>query len=464
MAGRGWFWHGPARAVPRPGGVYHRVSRAQDRAERPCLAAEGVAMMAEPNVGGRRDDGLHGDQVDPDRQPRDGSSVGQAILEQPADGRPKVGSLAVVEGLLGEPEVPPAAPANLDDDEERRRTRVDRHEIELVATDMDVPGQDGPALIAQASSDQLLGGVTRHLSGRSTGGGAPTVHRPMIAGDPHRTVARPLTATHPGLHLELRCGDLQALEIDHVECRVVGHDRDELALEEVVYRRGRRRIAQQIEIELIAGERSLEGQEAASVERCQALSPDRVAMVPRRVPLVVLPAVARVASREARHHPVPDHLRHDGGAGDRVAERVSVDDRRVWPDVLFEPDDPIAIYEHMLLAADPGDRPTHREMRGVVDVKAIDLGDRCGPDTDGHRTGANERGESLALGHGERLRVTNARNAMAAGPHDDRRGDDGATRRGDTDLVDTDDAGQAIAPQMALEAERRDGDRHRTTA
>ena len=62
---------------------------------------------------------LHGDQVDPDRQPRDGSSVGQAVLEQPADGRPEVGSLAVVEGLLGEPEVPPAAPANLDDDEER---------------------------------------------------------------------------------------------------------------------------------------------------------------------------------------------------------------------------------------------------------------------------------------------------------------------------------------------------------
>src|SRR5436309_2796464 len=81
-------------------------------------------------------------------------------------------------------------------------------------------------------------------------------------------------------------------------------------------------------------------------------------------------------------------------------------------------------------------------------------------DADGRRTGANERGESLALGHGERLRVTNARNAMAAGPHDDGRGDDGATRRGDTDLVDTDDTGQAIAPQMALEAERRDDDRH----
>jgi hypothetical protein len=86
-------------------------------------------------------------------------------------------------------------------------------------------------------------------------------------------------------------------------------------------------------------------------------------------------------------------------------------------------------------------------MRGVVDVEAIDLGDRCGPDPYGDRTGANERGESLALGHRERLRVTNTRNAMATGPHDDRRSDDSSTCRGDTDLVDTDDAGQAIAPQ-----------------
>jgi hypothetical protein len=68
------------------------------------------------------------------------------------------------------------------------------------------------------------------LSGRSTGGGAPTVHRPMIAGDPHRAVARPLPATPPGLHVELRRGELEALEIDHVERRVVGHHRDELAL------------------------------------------------------------------------------------------------------------------------------------------------------------------------------------------------------------------------------------------
>ena len=46
----------------------------------------------------------------------------------------------------------------------------------------------------------------------------------------------------------------------------------------------------------------------------------------------------------------------------------------------------------------------------------------------------------------------------------DRRGDDGPTCRGDTDLIDTDDTGQAIAPELALEAERRDDDRHRATA
>jgi len=53
---------------------------------------------------------------------------------------------------------------------------------------------------------------------------------------------------------------------------------------------------------------------------------------------------------------------------------------------------------------------------------------------------------------------------MAAWPHDDRRGDHRTAGWGDTDLVDTDDASKAIAPQGALEAERRDDDRRRTTA
>jgi len=132
-------------------------------------------MVAEP-LGRACRGGLDGDQVDPDRESREASSVGQAVLDQSADCRTQVAALAVVECLLGEPEVPPTAPTDLDDDEERRRTRVDRHEIELVATDMDVPGQDGPARFAQSRGDKLLGGVTRQLSSCPTGSGAPTVH------------------------------------------------------------------------------------------------------------------------------------------------------------------------------------------------------------------------------------------------------------------------------------------------
>jgi hypothetical protein len=107
----------------------------------------------------------------------------------------------VVERLLGETEVAPAAPANLDDHEGRRGARVNRHEIELVATDMDVPGQDGPARIAQSSGNELLGGVTRQLSGRPTGRGARTVHARIMAAPSHPTinqgVAQPYLAMHP---------------------------------------------------------------------------------------------------------------------------------------------------------------------------------------------------------------------------------------------------------------------------
>jgi hypothetical protein len=132
-------------------------------------------MVAQPHRRPRRG-GFDGDQIHPDRKSRERSCVMEAVLEQSADCGTQVAALAMVEGLLGKAEVASAAPAHLDDDEERRRTRVDRHEIQLVATDMDVPGQDGPARFAQSRGDKLLGGVTRQLSSCPTGSGAPTVH------------------------------------------------------------------------------------------------------------------------------------------------------------------------------------------------------------------------------------------------------------------------------------------------
>ena len=195
-------------------------------------------MMAKPNRCAFGGHGLDRDEIDANRQARYRTSVGQAILDQSADSRPQVTTLAMVEGLLRKPEVPATSPPDLDDDEVRRWARVDRHEIELVVTDMDVPGQDGPARLAQPSGDELLGGVTRQLSGRSTGSGASTVHCAMIAVDPHPAVIGRLRRPRRRLHARSRGREFQAIEVDHVERRVVGHHRDEFPLQEVVRRRG----------------------------------------------------------------------------------------------------------------------------------------------------------------------------------------------------------------------------------
>ena len=85
--------------------------------------------------------------------------------------------------------------------------------------------------------------------------------------------------------------------------------------------------AEQVELELVAGERPLERQERAPVERREAQAPDRLPVLERGVALVVLPAVAGVAGRQPLHHPVADDLGHDRRAGDRVDLGVAVDDR-----------------------------------------------------------------------------------------------------------------------------------------
>ena len=60
------------------------------------------------------------------------------------------------------------------------------------------------------------------------------------------------------------------------------------------------------------------------------------------------------------------------------------------------------------------------------------------------------KGEPIALLHRQRLRVADARDPVAAGLHDHGRGDDGATGRCDTDLIDPDDAGQTLVPETAF--------------
>jgi hypothetical protein len=91
----------------------------------------------------------------------------------------------VVDRLLREAEVATGTPADLDDDQCRRRTMIDRHEVELVPTDMDVPGQDRPAGVGEARSDEPLGGITRLLRRRSIRCAGSVRHRIILAIDAH---------------------------------------------------------------------------------------------------------------------------------------------------------------------------------------------------------------------------------------------------------------------------------------
>ena len=91
--------------------------------------------------------------------------------------------LSEVDGLLGEAEGTTRPQADLDDHEPRRRARVDRHEIDLVATDMDVPGEDRPALLRQSFRDEGLRVVAEPLRRRPGPGESfgLAIHREIVA-------------------------------------------------------------------------------------------------------------------------------------------------------------------------------------------------------------------------------------------------------------------------------------------
>ena len=104
---------------------------------------------------------LDHDQVEAQRQVWQLRTIGQdAALEQPVRRGPDPRSLAAVHRLLGQPETPAPAPANLDDDERAWWAGIDGDEIELETTDPDVPRNDRPAGGGQPFGDPRLGGVT----------------------------------------------------------------------------------------------------------------------------------------------------------------------------------------------------------------------------------------------------------------------------------------------------------------
>ena len=139
------------------------------------------------------------DEIDADGEARHRRAAWQPIGQEATDSRAQVAPLATIEGLFRQAEVAPSSPADFDDHQAGRRARVDRHEVKLVATDMDVPGQDGPARFRQPRSDERLGGVTRELRRRSRPSVGSVLHPSMLSDRAHRSVGRRATATHPRL-------------------------------------------------------------------------------------------------------------------------------------------------------------------------------------------------------------------------------------------------------------------------
>ena len=61
----------------------------------------------------------------------------------------------MIDCLLGQAEVASRAPPNLGNDEARRRSRVDRDQVQLGAPNVNVAAKDGPPGRSQMEGDQL---------------------------------------------------------------------------------------------------------------------------------------------------------------------------------------------------------------------------------------------------------------------------------------------------------------------
>ncbi len=172
-----------------------------------------MAVMPDPLPG------LHDHEIEAEREVREVGPIGQpATIEQAVSGGADPGTLTVIDGLLRQPERTTGPPADLDDDKGRRGARVDRHEIELAAADMDVPGQDQPASSREPIRDESLGGITRQLGDGTVQIAGPVIHAGMVA-----------ATTYPPRIGSDRRADLQRFEVERIEHRVVGHDRHEFA-------------------------------------------------------------------------------------------------------------------------------------------------------------------------------------------------------------------------------------------
>lgn len=164
MRGPAPGWHVGACALPAL--QRDALAAAMATSVRPGLVLERVAVEPSPETLARP--GLNDREVYRDRQARQGRTIREAAtLEQTGDTDAKECPLAMVERFLGTAELARPAPANLDDNEPRRRARVRRKDVQLTPAETQVPAENLPAERHQPLADQCFCRVAQYLPFRS---------------------------------------------------------------------------------------------------------------------------------------------------------------------------------------------------------------------------------------------------------------------------------------------------------
>jgi hypothetical protein len=112
---------------------------------------------------------IESDEVDaPSVVRRQDAAIGESSIgAEGVHGPIEPADLGLVEALLLGPEARRSAAADLDHDDHRRRAGIESHDVELVAADTDLPGEDDPSLATQLVSGHGLGGVAGTAAGRT---------------------------------------------------------------------------------------------------------------------------------------------------------------------------------------------------------------------------------------------------------------------------------------------------------
>ena len=198
----------------------------------------------------------------------------------PADRAAQGRALAVVEALLGQPEVAPAAPAHLDDHERARRAGIDPDQVQLVAPDRTLRAEDLPALRDEPARDHALRGGAHALRRGRPG-------RSCALDDGHGATHRGLIGTADGSSPRSPIGPA-TIGVAHRAGASDASSGSSSGLVDVE------------QPQLVAGQQHLERLPALAMVGRQPVGPDRVAVLAGGVAGVPVPAVLRVADREAR--------------------------------------------------------------------------------------------------------------------------------------------------------------------